>query len=475
MVQIKTWLLLAGCCLASMTYAQKAGPKTKRPNILLIVADDLSKTLPLYGDNTITTPGMEGVARDGVVFERAYCTASSCTPSRASILTGQYPHQLAQGGNLHGTLSIKYANYARILEENGYRVGLQGKGWGPGNDTAGGYKHNPAGKSYKSFATFMEHQSEDQPFCFWLGSWDPHRPYKASLKSRLGIDSMKVKVPVWMPDNKIVRNDFLDYYAESKRFDQMIERAVTLLKKRGIYDQTLIVITSDNGMPFPRIKANAYDLSTNIPLIIRWGNHFLKNKRFNQMVSLIDLAPTFLSAAGLKVPEEMMGHSLLPLLESGDSSGQRKEIFSERERHAYVRTHNLGYPIRAIRTDRFLYIHNLRPNRWPAGNPENPESHRFYGDIDNGPTKHLILKNKGNPDYKDIKRWSLDKRPSEELYDLQQDPDQLHNLAQDPAWDKVRRNLSGRLSDWRKRTNDPVTPKQDPFDHYKFYGGIPGM
>lgn len=488
---IRVVLITLSVSLASAAFAQTAmvhqrdasgsthtaASQDRRPNILLIIADDLSKTLPLYGDSTIVTPGMDGVAKDGVVFNHAYCTASSCTPSRASILTSKYPHQIGEGGNLHGTLPLKYSNYTRILAENGYRVGLQGKGWGPGNFKPGGYKENPAGKSYKSFESFMEDQPEDSPFCFWMGSHDPHRPYEASLKTKLGIDSLKVKVPVWLPDNDEVHSDFLDYYAESKRFDQMIEKAVALLKKKGIYDQTLIVITSDNGMPFPRVKANAYDMSTNIPLIIRWGDHFIKGKRLNEFVSLIDLAPTFLSAAGVLVPAAMQGRSLLNLLTSGKSSGQRQAIFSERERHAYVRAGNMGYPMRAVRTDRFLYINNLRPDRWPAGDPESTESNRFYGDIDDGGTKAVLVKNIDNPVYSKLRSWSLDKRPEEELYDLKNDPDQLKNLAEDPNWAKVRREMADRLTKWRKQTNDPVTPSVDPFDHYPYYGvpkqGIP--
>jgi len=444
----------------------------KKPNILLIIADDLSKTLPLYGDSTITTPGMNTVAKDGVAFERAYCTASSCTPSRASILTGKYPHQLGEGGNLHGTLPLEHKNYTRILAKNGYRVGLQGKGWGPGNFSAGGYKENPAGKSYQSFEDFMQDQPADVPFCFWIGSLDPHRPYSPSLRSSLGIDSLKVKVPAWLPDDSLVLNDLLDYYAESKRFDQTVEKAIALLKKKGIYDQTLIVITSDNGMPFPRVKANAYDRSTNIPLIIRWDGHFMKGKRLKELVSMVDLAPTFLSAAGIEVPKSMVGKSLLELLTTGESKQQRAEVFSERERHAYVRAGNLSYPMRAIRTDRFLYINNLRPERWPAGDPENTESNRFFGDIDDGPAKQLLLKNKNDPAYEKFRLWSLDKRPAEELYDLEKDPDQLKNLAEDPAYDNVQHELATRLMKWRKSTKDSVTETTEPFDNYPFYGKI---
>lgn len=484
---IRTLLITLNFCAVSYAFGQELQhdqstpanlsasitSQNKKPNILLIIADDLSKTLALYGDSTITTPGMDGVAKDGVVFERAYCTASSCTPSRASILTGKYPHQLAEGGNLHGTLPLEHENYTRILAENGYRVGLQGKGWGPGNFSAGGYKENPAGKSYQSFEKFMQDQPEDVPFCFWIGSHDPHRPYSPSLKGSLGIDSLKVKVPDWLPDDSLVHDDLLDYYAEAKRFDQTIEKAIALLKKKGIYDQTLIVITSDNGMPFPRVKANAYDMSTNIPLIIRWDGHSMKGKRLKELVSLVDLAPTFLSAAGLEVPKSMVGKSLMELLASGESRQQRAEVFTERERHAYVRAGNLSYPMRAIRTDRFLYINNLRPERWPAGDPKNTESNRFFGDIDDGPTKQLLLKNQNDPTYRNFWLWSLDKRSAEELYDLEKDPDQLKNVAKDPSYDKVRHELATRLTKWRKRTKDAVTETAEPFDSYPFYGETP--
>ncbi|SEK82166.1 Arylsulfatase A [Olivibacter domesticus] len=452
-------------------YAFGQVKQNKKPNILLIIADDLSKTLPLYGDSTITTPGMDGVAKNGVVFDHAYCSAASCTPSRASILTGKYPHQLAEGGNLHGTLPLVYENYTYILAKNGYRVGLQGKGWGPGNFTAGGYKNNPAGQSYPSFENFLQNQPEDTPFCFWIGSNDPHRPYKPLLKDSLGIDSLKVKVPVWLPNDALVHHDLLDYYAESKRFDQTVERAIALLKKKGIYDQTLIIITSDHGMPFPRVKANAYDMSTSVPLIIRWDEHFMKGKRIKELVSLVDLAPTFLSAAGIDVPKSMVGKSLLGLLTSGKSNHERTEVFTERERHAYVRAGNLSYPMRAIRTNRFLYINNLRPERWPAGDPENPETNRFFGDIDNGPTKQLLLEHQNDPNYRNFWLWSLDKRPAEELYDLETDPNQLKNLANDPSYNKVRRELATRLIKWRSSTNDPVTETAEPFDSYPYYGG----
>src|SRR5690606_3283949 len=209
--------------------------------------------------------------------------------------------------------------------------------------------------------------------------------------------------------------------------------------------------------------------STNIPLIMRWGKRF-NGKKNNEMVSLIDLAPTFLSAAGIEVPKSMEGQSLLPLLETGKSKQPRTEVFTERERHAYVRGHNLGYPMRAIRTERFLYITNLRSDRWPAGDPESLESNRFFGDIDDGGTKKLLLENRDNPAYERFRGWSLDKRPAEELYDLEKDPDQLINLAKDPGYANVRHELAARLMNWRKDTKDPVTDTEEPFDSYPYFG-----
>ncbi len=456
------------CVLSGLQAYGQVGRNSK-PNILLIIADDLSKTIPLHGDSTISTPGMDAVARDGIVFDRAYCTASSCTPSRASLLTGKYPHQLAEGGNLRGHLPVEHENYTRILADNGYRVGLQGKGWGPGNFRAGGYEENPAGKSYKSFEAFLKDQPADAPFCFWIGSFDPHRPYTPSLRKEMGIDSLKVNVPAWLPDDPLVRNDLLDYYAEAKRFDQTIEAAVALLKEKGMYENTLIVLTSDNGMPFPRVKANNYDMSTNIPLIIGWEGHVKKGARTEELISLMDLAPTFLSAAGVGVPESMEGKSLLEVMQNGKSGKQRTEVFTERERHAYVRAGNLGYPMRAIRTDRFLYIHNLRSARWPAGDPENLESNRFFGDIDDGPSKKLLMENEDDPTYTKFRLWSLEKRPEVEFYDLEKDPDQLHNLADDPAYTRVRDDLARRLKHWREKTGDPVTDTEEPFDDHPFY------
>lgn len=464
--------LILGQVLALFSSAAPLHPADTLPNILVIIADDMSLNAGIYGDRAISTPGIDSVGKDGIVFENAFCTASSCSPSRASILTGRFPHQLKEGGNLWGFLPVTYPTYTRILSKKGYAVGLTGKGWGPGNFQAGGYKQNPAGPNYKDFDHFLAQLPARTPFCYWIGSHDPHRPYDPELKETAALNESELKVPSWLPDNDTVRADLLDYLAEVKRFDQRVEHAIATLKEKGLYDNTLIIITSDNGRPFPRAKANCYDGSSRIPLVMRWGNHFKNGSRYPELISLVNIAPTLLAAAGVDAPSSMSGRSLLPLLMGGKGEEHFQHVFIERERHANVRKNNLGYPTRAVRTKEFLYVHNLRPERWPAGDPERPGASIGFGDIDNGPAKMFLVHNRFNPQFKQQAAWSLEKRPEEELYELKTDPDQLHNIAMDPAYASVKNKLKATLLSWQKQTGDPLLKDgRDIFDSYPYFGG----
>jgi len=458
--------------LFSISFYVSSQSVNKTPvNILVIMADDMSKSAGIYGDKVIHTPGIDNVGKEGVIFDHAYCTASSCSPSRASILTGMYPHQLEEGGNLWGTLPVKYPNYASILEENGYQVGIEGKGWGPGNFRAGGYEKNPAGEDYPNFEEFMDKLPKGKPFCFWVGSHDPHRPYYPELKNSYDITEDSISLPPWLPENPIVIGDMVDYYAASKRFDQRVEKVITELKEKGLYDQTFIIITSDNGMPFARIKANDYEQSTNVPLVIRWGNHLNNGERIDSFVSLMDLAPTILDVTGIKIPSQMEGKSLLPMLKK-KKYDKKRVIFTERERHAKVRKNNVGYAIRSIRTKNYLLINNLQPDRWPAGDPVNTEKTGFYGDIDDGPSKGFLLANIDNEKYRKLVALSVAKRPTVELYLLTKDPYQLINLAYDSRYQKIKKRLLKKLHNWQKETNDPLLNSQnDIFDTYPNYSG----
>jgi len=312
-----------------------------RPNVLLCIADDASwRHFGANGDKVCRTPNFDRVAREGVNFTRAFCSSPSCTPSRGALLTGQDFWRLEQGANLWSHWPNKFAVYPDLLAKAGYHVGLHGKGWGPGDFKSGGREHNPAGAAYRDFATFLESVPQGKPFCFWFGSQDPHRPYERGAGVKSGKRIEEVSVPPFLPDTPAVRSDILDYYFEIERFDRDLGAMLKLLEDAGRLDNTLIVVTSDNGFPFPRGKATCYDAGTRMPLAIRWPARVKAGRGVDDFVSLIDLAPTFLEAAGLKPLPEMTGRSLLPLLTS-EKSGQidpaRDKVFFGRERHANVR------------------------------------------------------------------------------------------------------------------------------------------
>jgi arylsulfatase A-like enzyme len=207
-----------------------------------------------------------------------------------------------------------------------------------------------------------------------------------------------------------------------------------------------------------------------MPLAVRWPGVTRPGTRIEAFVSHVDLAPTFLEAAGVAVPAELHGRSLKPLL-LGQAQPGREVVFTERERHAYVRAGNLSYPARALRTPRFLYIRNFRPDRWPAGDPQLVFAVGPFGDIDDGPTKRLVLAGQHDPQLRRYFELACGKRPAEELYDLQKDPHQLHNVAGQPEYARVQQELAQQLLAWMKATGDPrATEDDDRFDKYPYFG-----
>lgn len=450
-------------CLLSVTASAAS-----KPNILFCIADDWSwPHAGALGDKVVRTPNLDRIAARGMIVRNAFCAAPSCTPSRAAILTGRYPHQLEQGGNLWSFLPAKYQVVPDLLEKSGYAVGFTRKGWGPGNFQAGGRERNPAGPSFRNFDQFLENVPDGKPFWFWFGSQDPHRPYEKGAGERAGLDPGKVNVPAPWPDTGEIRRDILDYYYEVERFDRDIGTLIAALEKKGLLENTLIIVTADNGMPFPRAKANVYDLGAHVPLLVSWPGNVRAGSHSEDFVNLADLAPTFLEAAGLKAPAEMSARSLLPLLK-GESSGGRGQVFIERERHANVRKGDLSYPMRAIRTREFLYIRNLRPDRWPAGDPQVHKAVGPYGDCDNSPSKTFILR---EPDSRSF-QLAFGKRPAEELYHLASDPGQTNNVAELPRYQQAKADLARRLETWMRETGDPrLDPAKDPWSEYVYFGG----
>jgi uncharacterized sulfatase len=455
------------------------GAEKKKANILFAIADDWSwPHASIAGDKVVKTPTFDRVAGEGVMFTNAFVSAPSCTPSRGAILTGQWHWRLEDGGNLFGTLPAKFTVYPDMLEQAGYHVGYMRKGWSPGQYKPGGWKRNPAGKRYKGFEQFMQERQADRPFCFWFGSSDPHRDYKWRSGVESGMKLEDVNVPACLPDNETVRTDICDYFWEVQRFDRQVGEILETIEDAGELDNTLVVITSDNGMPFPRCKSNIYGMGTHVPLAVSWPDRVEGGRVVEDFVSLTDLAPTFLEAAGLKVPAEMTGRSFMNILmsaKSGRVDHKRDKVFTGKERHVPCRPGAASYPMRAIRTHNFLYTRNFKPELWPAGDPDWREGYwpkTPYGDIDGSPTKSYMMDHRDEAQVRKLFELGFGKRPAEELYDLRNDPGELNNVADKPEYATVRDKLAATLMSELKATNDPrVIGGADAFDNYPFYRG----
>jgi arylsulfatase A-like enzyme len=466
-------LFLGAVLLASFSCVSlPAAAADSRPSILYCLADDWSwPHAGVYGDKTIKTPTFDRVARNGMLFNHCFSATPSCTPSRAAMLTGQYPHRLEEGSCLWGFLPHKFAVYPDLLEQAGYAIGSTRKGWGPGNFEAGGFTHNPAGPTFESFEEFLAKVPSGKPFCFWFGSRDPHRPYPKGAGAAAGMTTTNVVIPPFWPDNEISRNDVLDYYSRVQRYDTDVGKLLDALEKAGRLTNTIVVMTGDNGWPFPRCKANVYDGGARQPLAVMWPARLKPGQVCDDFINLMDLAPTFLQAAGLTPQPDMTGHSFLGLLTGDEKCGSRNVVFLERERHASAREGNLSYPTRAVRTRDFLYVRNLRPERWPAGDPrEGQEPKHPFGDCDDGPTKSYILDHRNEPGTKFYFELCFAKRPTEELYDLQKDPHQTNNLAADAAFAGARKQLREQLDRWMIASADPrATNDDDHWDKYPYF------
>lgn len=463
-------------CLAFIASGMLYGAE-KKPNIILAIADDWGwPHAGIYGDNGVKTPVFDAVAEKGVLFTHAFVSSPSCTPSRGALLSGQHHWRLKEGANLWGTINKSIELYTDILSKNGYFVGKCRKGWGPGSYKAGGRKIPPAGKSYESFQDFLAKRKQGQPFCFWFGSHDPHRPYEINSGVNNGINTEKIKLYKSLPDHPSVRKDAADYFLEIQSFDREVGEIISALKEAGEYENTIIVITGDHGMPFPRCKGNLYDSGTRVPLAVSWGKNIQGGRKVSDFVSLTDLAPTFLEAAGINIPEVMTGKSLINILKS-DKEGRVEEerdfVVFGRERHTLAQKYpsKEGYPSRGIRTEDYLLIKNYKPDLWPAGVPTNSTRGIDFSDCDFSPTKQFIIQNQNEPGIQKFYKLAFAKRPKYELYDLKKDPDQTVNLADDEAYAEVRKDLYKRLKEVLEKSSDPRLKSEDcKFTDFKYFG-----
>jgi arylsulfatase A-like enzyme len=460
----------------------------KRPNILFALADDASH-FSAYGHRFVNTPHFDRVAREGIRFKNMFTTNPKCAPSRASVLTGMHTWQLKEACThfcvFPGT--DEFPVYPDLLESSGYHVGFTGKGWAPGDWQRKGRTRNPSGTEYNAktlappegsliancdytanFEDFLNKRADGQPFCFWYGGREPHRQYVAGEGQRHGkkMEDTDTVPPYW-PDEQLVREDMLDYAFETEWFDSHLGKMLAILEERGELENTLVIVTSDNGCPFPRVKGQMYDDDFRLPFAAMWPAQIKPGGTTESLCSFIDLTPTFLELAGIPVPRTLPGKPLTDIFQTLENPA-RSRAYMGRERHDMGRENDAGYPVRCIRTPQHLYVRNFEPDRWPAGNPETG-----FTNCDGSPTKDRILElHEQGEDFHFNQAFG--KRPFEQLFDVVNDPYCMTNLADDPQFAQTRESLWKELEAKLKETGDPrIFGNGDLFDTYEYTGDAP--
>lgn len=491
---MKNSIALSICVLSAYNTVQaKEKTEAPRPNILFCLADDASfPFLGAYGCKWVRTPHIDYIANNGILFLNNYTCNAKSAPSRSSILTGRNSWQLDEACNHFPFFPEKFKTFPEVLRENNYEVAQTGKAWSPGDPgMKDGKPRQLIGKAFDSkklipaskgisnndyaanFNDFLAQRDHSKPFFFWFGSLEPHRDYEFSSGIRYGgyhTNSID-RVPDYWPDNDSVRTDMLDFAFELEHFDNQVGKMLEMLQKQGILDNTIIIVTADNGMPFPRVKGQAYHASNHLPLAIMWGKGIQMPGRKNaDFVTFADIAPTILELTGINFNQSGMqpivGKSIVPIFSNANLHTDPKRSYAliGKERHDIGRPNDEGYPIRGIVNEHYLYIHNFETERWPVGNPETG-----YLNCDGGATKSFILNNQKSKQYKKYWQMNFGKRPHDELYDLKSDPDCVYNLAEQKNYSKLKNKLKSTLFAELKKQGDPrMFGNGALFDQYKY-------
>lgn len=497
----------------------------ERLNVLFVFADDWGRYASAYAkidgrpspNDVISTPNVDRLAREGLLFRRAFVNSPSCTPCRSSLLSGRYFFNTGRGAILNGAAwDPAIPSYPLLMREAGYHIGKSYKIWSPGTpadapfgeqrhayEASGRAPNNFSEETGKllaqgltvpqarerildqvrgNFEAFLADRRPDQPWLYQFGTTTTHRAWiKGSGKAHWGIepDSLKGKMPGFLPDVPEVREDVADYLGECQAVDACIGVFLAKLEAIGELDRTVIVASGDHGMPgVPQGKCNLYDHGSSVTLAIRFPGG-KPGRVIDDVVRIPDLCPTFLELAGVAPPPGLYGRSLLPLLRS-DEQGQvdpsRDWAILGRERHvASAREGNLPYPMRALRKTNFLYVRNFEPDRWPMGTPPDGETADLgadtragFADMDASPTKAWVIAHQKDPHWASTFERAFGKRPAEELYDLAKDPDQLHNLVDNPEYSETKKALAAELLGKLEAAGDPRLTADPVFEHPPF-------
>ena len=456
---MKNWIGIFIFALAGLAGTQAAG----KPNVVLIMADDMGyECVTANGGESYSTPNLDRLAKGGMRFTNAYLTISSCSPSRASIITGTYPHQ-TDAEQLHWPLPADRLTFVELLKASGYWTAAAGK-WHLGNAVKDRFDEVreadvsgfqlPTGEAAKAgkivqkavgdarsgcdqWVPVLKARPTDKPFFLWLAALDPHRDYDEGILEQPHKPG-DVRLPPYVADTPGSRRDYALYYDEITRLDRFVGGVMAELKEQNVADNTFVLFISDNGRPFPRDKTTLYDSGIKTPFIVHWPGHVGAGSRCNSLLSSVDIAPAFLELAGLSTPKVFEGRSFLPLLRN-PQQGIREFVFAERNWHDYEDR------VRAVRNRRFKYIRN------------------FYNDLPNTPPadvgrsgayrEMIRLRDEGRL-VDAQKNTFIQPRAKEELYDTQSDPFELKNLASDPAQARRLKRFRSALAKWQKETGD---------------------
>ena len=419
----------------------------ERPNIVLLIADDVSPDFSCYGGDAYT-PNIDRLAEGGVLFQNAYVTASSCSPSRASMLTGRYPHNTG-APELHMEVPGSQFMFPRSLKEAGYYCVQAGK-WHLGEPAKAAFDHVYAREGADDpgwsdrFVLSLRERPRDQPFFMWFASFDAHRPWQPDPLVR-PVDASELSLPAGIPDTPKAREDYAAYLVEVQRFDRYVGYVVDELKAQGVFDDTLIMVLGDNGRPFPRNKSTLYDNGIKTPLVVHWPNGALKEGAVSaSLVSTIDIAATLLKVAGLPVPDSVQGEDFLPVCFDPELH-IRERIFAERNWHVQRAAQ------RMVREGEFVYINNLEPSTL---------GFKIVNLKDGAYAEQLRLKKLGLLTPEQAEDFSRE-MPIDMLFNVEADPQQLDNLAGNPEYRSVLVRLKAQLEQWRQRTGDSVPALDD--------------
>lgn len=516
------FISLTSCMFAGI----KKGEEDKRPNILFVINDDQSYAHTSFaGSRFVQTPGFDWVASNGIYFTNCYSGSPGSAPARSCLVTGRHHWQNKQSGQHASSWMKEHVPFVDLLEKSGYYIGFTGKGVDPFQYARNvgdslWRKKNAAGQPFnkhrydkntpsdlrtakgiglnnyfENFRSFLNQREKGRPFYFWYGSTEPHRGYEKGSWKRNGKRLEQVDVPGFLPDSDEIRGDMLDYAVEIEWADSHLAKMLEYLKAIGELENTVIIVTADNGMPFPRAKANCFEYGVHVPLAIYYSEGFPGKRCVDDPIGFADIAPTILEIAGVE-PDGMLpisGHSFMNILcseKEGIVDEAKKYVYMGRERHSASRWMNVGYPQRAIRNRDYLLIWNAKPERWPAGAPqmlnkETGELYPMYGirqdgtyhpdwaftDVDDAPSKTYLIEHHQNPAVYPYFDWAFGKRPEYELYHIGKDPFCLKNLIDETSCSEVKKELMHALFGELKRSDDPRVSDscREVFDTYIRY------